>query len=315
VAVIADEEALRLEPRLFESQFPPVRIFRGLRTFAQRKPLGAFGAVLLLIPVLCSVFLPGIRIGPLELPSILKYEYSEYTLGQDILQGPSAEHPMGTDQLGRDLFSRLLYGSRLSYIIGWSVFVISSTMSVTLTIVSAYYIRTVDLVLQRLIEIVGYLPDLILIIALFSIYGASPLTLILTLGLLRGFDTGRVLRSVIIGVRSMPFIEAAKSLGARDRHIIFRHILPNIAFLIIVNATAGLATAVLIESGLAILGYGLDPSLPTLGNLLNGSRQYLRVAPWLAIFPGLTIFMLLLGARLLGDALRDVLDPRLRGSR
>ena len=315
MAVIAEDEALQFGPRPVERSSLPGRIFAGLLTFARRKPLGAFGAVLLLVPVTAAIVLPGIDIGPLHIPGILSHGYREYTLGQDILQGPSTDHIMGTDQLGRDLFSRLLYGSRLSYFIGWSVFAISSTMSVTLTIVSAYYIRTVDLLLQRLIEIVGYLPDLILIIALFSIYGASPITMILTLGVLRGFDTGRVLRSVVIGVRSMPFIEAAKSLGARDRHIILRHILPNIAFLIIVNATAGLASAVLIESGLAILGYGLDPTYPTLGNLLNGSRQYLRVAPWLAIFPGLTIFLLLLGARLLGDALRDVLDPRLRGSR
>jgi peptide/nickel transport system permease protein len=187
-------------------------------------------------------------------------------------------------------------------------------MSVSLTIMCAYYIRTVDLILQRVIEIVGYLPDLILIITLFSIYGAEPLTLILTLGVLRGFDTGRVLRSVIIGVRGMPYIEAARALGANDKRIIFKHILPQIGYLIIVNATAGLAAAVLVESGLAILGYGLDPNYPTFGNLLSGARQYLRVGPWLAIFPGLTIFMLLLGARLLGDALRDVMDPRLRGA-
>jgi peptide/nickel transport system permease protein len=311
--IATDEELLREAQRFLP---PPIhiKIVRGLRSFARRKPLGAFGGILLLIPILSAIFVPGFHIGPLEFPSLLKYSYNEYTLGQDVLQPPSLEHPMGTDQLGRDLLSRLLYGSRMSYFIGWSVFAISSVMSVSLTILCAYYIRTVDLLLQRLIEVVGYLPDLILIITLFSIYGARPLTLILTLGFLRGFDTGRVLRSVVISVRGLPFIEAAKSLGATDSRVIFRHVLPQIAFLIIVNATGGLASAVLVESGLAILGFGLDPTYPTFGNLLNGSRQYLRVAPWLAIFPGLTIFMLLLGARLLGDALRDVLDPRLRGS-
>jgi peptide/nickel transport system permease protein len=310
VAVIAEDEALVLDGRAVERPALPVRVYRGLRTFARRKPLGAAGGFLLLAPILAAIILPGT--GPL--PSILKYHYQEYTLGQDILLAPSSEHWFGTDHLGRDLFSRLLYGSRLSYMIGFSVFTISSTMSITLTILCAYYIRTVDLILQRIIEVVGYLPDLILIITLFSIYGASPLTLILTLGVLRGFDTGRILRSLVISVRGMPYIEAAKSLGATDRRIIVRHILPQIGFLIIVQSTNGLASAVLVESGLAILGFGLDPTYPTLGNLLNGSRQYLRVAPWLALFPGLTIFMLLLGARLLGDALRDVLDPRLRGS-
>jgi peptide/nickel transport system permease protein len=310
MAVIAEDEALVLDGRAVERPPLSTRIVRGIRVFARRKPLGFAGGILLLFPILAAIILPGV--GPL--PSILKYGYQEYTLGQDILLAPSGEHFFGTDHLGRDLFSRLLYGSRLSYMIGFSVFAISSTMSITLTILCAYYIRTVDLILQRVIEVVGYLPDLILIITLFSIYGASPLTLILTLGILRGFDTGRILRSLVISVRGMPYIEAAKSLGATDRRIILRHILPQIGFLIIVQTTNGLASAVLVESGLAILGFGLDPTYPTLGNLLNGSRQYLRVAPWLALFPGLTIFMLLLGARLLGDALRDVLDPRLRGS-
>lgn len=310
MAVIAEDEALVLDGRVVERPPVPTRMYRGLRSFIRRKPLGAVGGVLLLFPIVASIILPGV--GPF--PSILRFGYQEYTLGQNILLPPSGEHLFGTDHLGRDLFSRLLYGSRLSYMIGFSVFAISSVMSITLTILCAYYIRSVDLILQRVIEVVGYLPDLILIITLFSIYGASPVTLVLTLGVLRGFDTGRILRSLVITVRGMPYIEAAKSLGASDRRIIIKHILPQIGFLIIVQSTNGLASAVLVESGLAILGFGLDPTYPTLGNLLNGSRQYLRVAPWLAIFPGVTIFLLLLGARLLGDALRDVLDPRLRGS-
>ena len=315
MAVIVEDDAIALGGRAFAPEGNlSLKVLRGLKTFARRKPLGAFGAILVLVPVIAAIILPGISIGPIEIPSLLTYRYDEYVLGQDVLVGPSSDHLMGTDQLGRDLFSRLIYGSRMSYFIGWSVFAISSVMSVSLTVLCAYYIRTVDLILQRVIEIIGYLPDLILIITLFSIYGAKPLTLILTLGILRGFDTGRVLRSVIIGIRGLPYIEAARALGATDKRIIFKHIMPQIGYLIIVNATAGLAAAVLVESGLAILGYGLDPNYPTFGNLLSGSRQYLRVAPWLAIFPGLTIFTLLLGARLLGDALRDVLDPRLRGT-
>jgi peptide/nickel transport system permease protein len=293
----------------------PTRVYRGLSMFARRKPLGAFGAVLLFIPVIASVFGPGFDVGPVSFPRLTSYHYNQYELNQDVLVPPNLDHPMGTDHLGRDLLSRLLYGGRLSFAIGWSIYFLSSAMSVSLTIISAYYIRTVDLLLQRIVEIVNFLPDIILIITLFSIYGANPITLILTLAVLRGFDTGRVLRSVVLGVKGMPFIEAAKTLGATDGRIIVRHILPQIAYLIIVYATGALASAVLIESGLAILGVGLDPTYPTFGNLLNGSRQYLRTAPYLAIFPGLTIFMLLLGARLLGDALRDVLDPRLRGSK
>ena len=289
------------------------RIYRGLITFARRKPLGMVGAVLLLIPVLASIFLPGLDLGVIELPRVVKYKYDYYELGENVLEGPSWDHPFGTDQLGRDLFSRLLFGSRTSYLVGWGVLMISSVLSTTLTIVSAYYIRTVDLIMQRVIEIIGFLPDLILLIALFSIYGATPITLIVTLGVLNGIQTGRILRSVVISVRAMPYIEAAKMLGASDRRIIFRHVLPQLVFLIIITATGGLATAILVESGLAILGFGLSPTFPTFGNLLNDSRQYLRAAPHLAIFPGIVLFMVLLGSRLLGDALRDVLDPRLRG--
>jgi peptide/nickel transport system permease protein len=289
------------------------KIVSGLWSFCRRKPLGAFGGLLLLLPVILAIFGPGVSLGPLHIPGIMQ-DYRDYELGKDVLIGPSKEHLMGTDAIGRDLFARLVYGARLSFFIGWSVFFISSTISTTLTIVSAYYIRTADLIIQRLVELFSFVPDLILIIAIFSIYGATPMSLILTLGFLRGFDSSRILRSLVISVRAMPFIEAAKSLGASDMRVIRRHVLPQIAFLIIVTATGGLANAVLVESGLAILGFGLDPNYPTFGNLLNASRQFLRSAPHLALFPGLVIFMLLLGSRLLGDALRDVLDPRLRGS-
>lgn len=298
-----------------ERRNPLLKALRFVVVFCKRKPLGAFGAVLLLIPVLAAIFGPGLDLGIVKVPGFVKYHYSEYELGRNVLQGPSKEHWMGTDQLGRDLFSRLVYGARLSFFIGWSIFAISTVMSTTLTIVSAYYIRSVDLILTRVIEVIDFLPDLILLVAIFSIYGATPLTLILTVGVLNGFQTGRVLRSVVIGLRGQQFIEVAKSLGASDRRIILRHILPNVAYLIIIGATGALATAVLIEAGLAILGFGINPQYPSFGNLLDGSRQFLRTAPHLAIFPGLVIFMLLLGSRLMGDALRDVLDPRLRGSR
>ena len=291
------------------------RTLIALVTFSRRKPLGAFGALLIGLPVLGSLLLPGLDLGIVTLPRVLPYAHNEYVLGENILEGPSWEHPLGTDNFGRDQLARLLYGSRLSLFIGWSVFAISTVMSTSLTIISAYYIRTVDLIMQRLVEMFGFIPDLILIVALFSIYGATPLTLILTLGVMSGINTGRVLRSLVIGIRGQAYIEAARSIGASDKRIIVRHVLPQIAFWIIVSATNGIAAAVLVESGLAILGFGLSPDIPTLGNLLNSSRNFLRSAPYLVLAPGLMIFVILLGGRLLGDALRDVLDPRLRGSR
>ncbi|MDP3947495.1 MAG: ABC transporter permease, partial [bacterium] len=216
---------------------------------------------------------------------------------------------------GRDLFSRILYGARLSVFTGLGVFLISTLLSTTLTLVSAYYIRSVDLILQRLIEVIGFLPDLIILIALFSIYGGTPMTFVLTLGVLNGINTSRVLRSIVIGLRGMPFVESAKAIGASDRRIITRHILPNVAFYIIVSGTGAIAGAIVAEAGLAIIGFGLSPTYPTWGNLMNGAREFLRVAPHLAIFPALMIAVTIFGFRLLGDALRDVLDPRLRGNR
>lgn len=313
----SEELVLAPGPRSDEMEHIPLhtRMVRGIITFSRRKPLGAFGALLVLIPLFASFFLPGLDLGIIETPRILKYGGEDYQLGQKLLEGPSWEHPMGTDWRGRDLFARLMDATRMSFMLGGAIFFISTIISTTITVVSSYYINSIDLIMQRVVEIVGFLPDLVLLIALFSIYGATPLTFILTLGILGGFNTSRILRSLVIQVRSMPYIEAAKTLGASDRRIILRHILPQIAFLIIVFVTGGLALALLVEAGLALLGFGLPPNIPTLGNLLNGSREFLRVAPHLAIFPSLILFMILLGSRLLGDALRDVLDPRLRGSR
>jgi peptide/nickel transport system permease protein len=317
-----DDRALRSDELVVESwelqkdRGFPLGAIHAIVQFSKRKPLGAVGGVLVLVPLFSAIFLPGFDLGIVRLPNLLPYHFNEYPWPPDkVLEGPSLSHPFGTDERGRDLFSRLIYGSRLSFMIGFGVFIIATTLSTTLTIISAYYIRTVDLFLQRIVEIIGFLPDLVLIIALFSIYGSTPVTLILTLGVLNGINTGRVLRSLVIGVKGMPFIESARSIGASDARIIIRHVMPQVAFWIIVSATTFISIVIVVESGLAILGFGIDPGYPSLGNLLNNSRNYLRDAPHLAIFPGMVIFMILLGSRLLGDALRDVLDPRLRGSR
>jgi peptide/nickel transport system permease protein len=293
----------------------PYRVAAAVAYFVRRKPLGAFGGLLVLVPILMTVLGYGFTLGPVHVPGLLTSRgYDDYQLGQDILAGPSWNHPFGTDHLGRDNFARVLYGTRLSFAIGIGIVLISTVLSTTLTMIAAYYVRTVDLFMQRGIEVINFVPDLILLVTLFSIYGATPLTLILTLGVLNGINTGRVLRAVVIGLRGLPYVEAAKALGASDLRIISRHLLPNVMFLIIIGSTGAIAIAMVIEAGLAILGFGIN-QYPTIGNLLNESRQYLRVAPWLAVAPGIALFLILLGSRLFGDALRDVLDPRLRGSR
>jgi peptide/nickel transport system permease protein len=176
-------------------------------------------------------------------------------------------------------------------------------------------VTSVDLVLQRVIEIFHVVPQFILIIALFGIYGGTPTTLMFTLGILGGFSTSRVLRALVIGIRGQPYIEATRSVGASDLRILMRHVLPNVFYLIIVGATGAVSGVIATEAGLAIIGIGLDPAFPTWGNLINGGRDQMRVAPWLVIAPAAVLAMSIFGFRLLGDALRDVLDPRLRGSR
>jgi peptide/nickel transport system permease protein len=323
---VAIQETLRLEhePEIFAPERPlPLRIPSGLVKFTRRKPLGAFGALLVLVLCLMALGGGGLSQVGINIPSLYQtvfgwiglpnYGYNEYVLGKHKLEGPSWDHWFGTDQLGRDVFSRIMYGAGVSMYLGIGVLLISTAISTSLTLVSGYYVTSVDLVLQRVIEIFHVVPQLILVIALFGIYGGTPTTLLLTLGVLGGFSTSRVLRSVVIGIRGQPYIEATKAIGAGDKRILLRHILPNVFYLIIVSSTGAVSGVIATEAGLAIIGIGLDPSFPTWGNMINAARDQMRVAPWLEIAPAAVLAMSIFGFRLLGDALRDVLDPRLRG--
>lgn len=316
LAVIPPEDAGADDRQVYEEHHMalPLRVMRTVAIFSRRKPLGALGGFLVLVMVLMAIFGSDTNIGPVKIHSLAPYKYNEYRVGREKLQAPSGSHIMGTDDLGRDIFSRLLYGARLSLIIGLGVLAIGTTLSTTLTILSAYYLNSLDLVLQRLVEVWSALPELVVLIALFSIYGATPLTLILTVGVFNGLTTSRVLRSLVISARSTEYVSAARAIGATDSRIMFRHIFPNVAFYIIVSATGAVAAAIIFEAGLAIIGFGVSPVYPTWGNMINASRDYLRVAPHMVIFPAMMLALAIFGFRLLGDALRDVLDPRLRGT-
>ena len=284
----------------------PVRLAMGVVKFVKRKPLGALGGFIILLLLFAAIF------GPMLAP----YRHDEYQLGRRTrLQSPSREHLMGTDQLGRDVFSRLLYGARISVFIGISVVLIATLISTTISVVSGYYVTSLDLVLQRMLEIWIAMPDLIILIALMGLYGASPVTLVVTVGVNRGLSGSRILRSLVISLRGSPFIEAAKACGASDMRILVHHILPNILFLIVIGATAGVAGAIATETALAVLGFGISPTYPSWGQMIQASREFLRTAPHMAIFPVLALSLVIYGFNLFGDALRDIVDPRLRGGR
>jgi peptide/nickel transport system permease protein len=295
----------------------PVRSAVGIYRFARNKPLGAFGALIILLMISAAILT---FLGLAD--NVTGYRYDHQVLS-DRLQGPSSRHILGTDQLGRDVFSRLFYGSRVSVTVGFLAVTISQGMAALMGIVSGYYGGKFDAVFQRIVDIGQALPGLVALIFIISVVGRSgffesqtgrQILLVLALGFLAAPGASRVIRGQTIAIRNNAYIEAATVLGASDARIIFRHILPNVVHIIIIGASVGIGGAILAESALAFLGFGLPPPFPTWGSMLNRAREY-TTQPLLAIFPGLAITLTVFAFNVFGDALRDVWDPRLRGSR
>jgi len=307
----------------------PGRVAAGVGRFARRKPLGAFcGFVVLFFMVVGDVVpeslnkaaaLAGLGspvpyvADQLEGAAAFVYPYSRQDL-KARLEGSSSEHILGTDQLGRDVFSRLLYGARTAVMVSFGAVLISQTIGASVGIASGYYSGWVDSVLYRIVDVFQALPGLVVLITILGIFGTGLWQMILVLGVIGGPSQSRTLRGQAIYVMASPFIEAARVVGASDRRIMLRYLLPNVFPLIILNATVSLGFIVLLEATLSFLGYGLEPPYPSWGQMLSlEGRQYMRTEPGLAIYPGLAIGLLVFSFNLFGDALRDVLDPRLRG--
>ena len=287
----------------------PLTAHIGGRTFTQRlwreKPLGAIGGLVLLLLVVCSIF-AGV---------LAPYGFNEISMLERI-KPPSWQHPFGTDNLGRDVFSRCLYGARLSVIIGLSGAALATLVSVLIGLVSGYLAGRVDLILQRFVDAWMSFPDLIVLIVVVSVLGPGMLQTIGALGLLLGIAGSRIIRGAVVSVRENMYVHAAQSIGASPLRILWRHILPNVMPPVIVLFTTRLGTVILAESALAFLGLGVPPPLPTWGGMLSGSgRVYMLQGPWLALAPGLCLVVVVYAANIFGDALRDLLDPRMRGSR
>jgi len=291
------------------SQLPASRtnsrrtVVRGLGSFARRHPLGALGAFVLIALIVIAILAPVIApFGANETNLLLR------------LKGPSSDHWFGNDDLGRDVFSRILYGSRTTLTISAGSALIAMLFAVTVGITSGYFGGWVDLVVQRIVDAWMAFPTLVLLLSLVAVLGVGLWQVVTVLAMLLTFGGIRVIRSATLGYRQSTFVQAAQVIGASNARIVARHILPNLFGPIMVLTTMGLSTAILAEASLSFLGFGVPPPAPSWGRMLSGSSAlYLTKAPWLAIFPGLAISVVVFSVNMLGDALRDELDPRLRG--
>ena len=226
-----------------------------------------------------------------------------------------APHVLGTDAVGRDILSRLFYGARISLVIAVMVVVISGVVGVGLGAVSGYFAGMVDFAIQKFVEVIWAFPPLLLAIAIMAFLGQGLENLILALVAQRWISYCRVSRGQALSMRSREFVEAARALGASNARIILRHIIPNLFQSAVVIGTFAMASAIISEASLSFLGLGVPPEIPTWGSMLADGRTYISTSWWLALFPGLCIFFTVLGINLLGDGLRDLLDPRLKRSR
>ncbi|HEX5139722.1 MAG TPA: ABC transporter permease [Dehalococcoidia bacterium] len=309
-----------------------VRMMKGLWKFTRRKPLGAVCGFIVVFFFIVGDVVPetinkvartaGVADHPvpyvadqLEQAFSFIYPYSKQDL-RARLEGSSGKHLLGTDAIGRDILSRLLYGARTAVMVSFGAVAINQLIGASIGIMSGYYGGWVDKGLYRVCDVFQALPGLVVLITVLGIFGSGLWQLVFVIGLYGGPIQSRVIRGQAVYVMASPFIEAARVIGASDRRIMVRYLLPNVMPLIILNATVSLGFIVLLEASLSFLGYGLPPPFPSWGQMLSlEGRQYMRTQPGLAIYPGVAIGILVFSFNLFGDALRDVLDPRLRGSK
>jgi peptide/nickel transport system permease protein len=227
-------------------------------------------------------------------------------------QGVGSSHVLGTDNLGRDVFSRVIYGARVSLLVAFAVVFVSGLIGISLGAISGYFGGKTDFIIQKLVEVVWAFPPLLLGITIMAFLGQGLFNLILALVVQRWIPYCRVVRGQTLTLRTREFVVASQCLGARNAQIILRHIIPNVIQTSLVIGTFAMASAIIAEASLSFLGVGVPPEIPTWGTMLADARIYISTAWWLPLFPGLCIFVTVLGINLLGDGLRDILDPRLK---
>lgn len=321
--------------REFKAERPlPARLVTTVARFSRSKPLGAFGAFMLLAIVVVGVFSPWIARDPLSAQHL-----------SDALQSPSSRYWFGTDENGRDLYSRMVYACQVTALVGLGTVVFVTVLSLMVGVTSGYFGGKIDFIVQRFVDIWLSFPAIFLILTLLAVLNVRPgisgffglgrgpdvglpsgglwfwdtfprtTIIILALGLVLAGGASRVVRAAVLSTKANPYIEAATVIGATNTRTIFRHVIPNIMPTVIVLASLQLGTAILAEATISFLGQGVT-NFPTWGQMLSGqTRTFAETHMYLALFPGFAIFLAVFGFNMLGDALRDVLDPRLRGSR
>ncbi|MCH8988654.1 MAG: ABC transporter permease [Chloroflexi bacterium] len=278
-------------------------VWSGLRDFARRKPVSAAGGVVLVVVVLVAVFAEVIApYGPQEIGVATKFA------------GPGTENALlGTDQLGRDILSRLIHGARISMYVGIVSVVIGITAGTIMGVVSAYVGGWFDILLQRLVDALMGFPPIILALGLMAALGASTNNVIIALVVILVPGATRVIRSQALSIKELDYTLAARSIGASSMRIIFKHMLPNVAATYIVLVTLTLGFAIVVEAALSFLGVGIPPDVATWGSMLELGRRHIDNQFWMVVFPGVVIALVVFSVNFLGDGLRDVMDPKLRG--
>ena len=269
---------------------------------ALRNPLAFWGLIIIAVVLALALLAP----------ALAPYDPDAIDV-KSILLPPSTAHWMGTDGLGRDVFSRMLFGSRISLLVGFVAVGIATLIGVILGAISGYYRGWVDVLIMRLVDVMLSIPTFFLILAVIAFLTPSIWNIMIVIGLTSWMGVTRLVRAEFLSLREREFVLASATLGARDYRLIFRHLLPNSLTPVIVSSVLGVASAVLVESGLSFLGLGVQPPQASWGNILTEGKEYIQFAWWLSFFPGMAILLTVLGYNLLGEGLRDALDPRTNG--
>lgn len=273
------------------------------RRIVKEKPLGTVGAVITALLLLVGIF-----------ADVLAPYGMNQTNMEQALTAPSDRHWLGTDDLGRDVLTRVIYGARVSVVVGLAGATLATLISLLIGLISGYLGGTFDLLVQRLVDAWMSLPGLIVLMVIISFIGGGMLAIIVVLGVEGGITGSRIIRGAVISTKEDAYVTAASAIGGRTSRVLLRHILPNVLAPAVILLTLRIPAIILAEASLSFLGFGIQPPFPSWGAMLSGrSREFMFVAPWTVLWPGLALATVVYGTNMFGDAARDILDPKLRG--